>query len=126
MNPVVKAQLAEFSHSNPIDGFEDQDYFEVFSIFSILNGDLNNSVIPFEVHLKGTEFGLDGVAILVQGQLCDDSNDISRNCRQKQQYRFCIFFNQNAVKNSITVILQNLLTVFVVSLMAPWMLKATN
>lgn len=84
MNPVVKAQLAEFSNANQVEGFEEQDYFEVYSIYSVINGDLNNSVMPFDVHLKGSEFGLDGVAILLQGKLCLDPDEVAatidRNC----------------------------------------------
>lgn len=77
MNPVVKAQLSEFSNLNAVDNFEEQDYFEVYSIYSVLNGDLNNNVAPFDVHLKGSEFGLDGVAILVQGNLCSNPDDVA-------------------------------------------------
>lgn len=98
MNPVVKAQLAEFSKSNLIAGFKEEDYFEVYSIFSILNGDLNNSVIPFEVHLKGTEFGLDGVAILVQGQLCLDSEEVAAVVDPNSNVDFVFFQSKRSEK----------------------------
>jgi hypothetical protein len=98
MNPVVKAQLSEFSESNPIDGFEEQDYFEVYSIFSVLNGDLNNNIVPFEAHLKGNEFGIDGVAILVQGNLCADSDDAAAVIDKNSNVNFCFFQSKRSEK----------------------------
>jgi hypothetical protein len=98
MNPVVKAQLSEFSESNPIDGFEEQDYFEVYSIFSILNGDLNYSIVPFDAHLKGTEFGLDGVAILVQGNLCADPDDAAAIIDKNSNVDFGFFQSKRSEK----------------------------
>lgn len=76
MNPVVKAQLAEFQGTNPVQGFKEQDYFEVYSLFAIANGILHESVDPFDLHLKGEEFGLDGVGVLVQGESCSDSDEV--------------------------------------------------
>lgn len=77
MNPVVSAQLNEFKKTNPNIFNRDSEYFEVFSIFSIENGLLAENVDPFDVHLKGDEFGVDGIAILVQGTLCKDTDDVA-------------------------------------------------
>ncbi|MFT5322935.1 MAG: hypothetical protein ACI8P0_000780 [Planctomycetaceae bacterium] len=85
MNPVVKAQLSEFSSSNPVDGFKEQDYFEVYSIFSTANGILHESVDPFDLHLKGDEFGLDGVGVLVQGENCPDADTAAAAITDKKE-----------------------------------------
>lgn len=77
MNPVVTAQLGEFKKNNPGVFHRDSDYFEVFSIFSVENGILGENVDPFDVHLKGEEFGVDGIAILIQGVLCKDSDEVA-------------------------------------------------
>lgn len=98
MNPVVKAQLSEFSRINPMEGFEQQDYFEVYSIYSVLNGDLNNSVAPFDVHLKGSEFGLDGVATLVQGNLCLNSDDVAVAIDRNSSVDFVFFQSKRSEK----------------------------
>jgi hypothetical protein len=76
MNPVVNAQMKAFEKTNPEAKLKDYELFEVFSIFSICNGILTNNVDPFAIHLKGDEFGLDGVAIIVQGDLCRNSDDV--------------------------------------------------
>ncbi len=76
MNPVVSAQMKAFVGANPNTGLEENELFEVFSIFAVCNGILTNNIDPFAVHLRGDEFGLDGVAILVQGELCRTSDDI--------------------------------------------------
>lgn len=76
MNPVVNAQMKAFETANPNTGLEESELFEVFSIFSVCNGILTNNIDPFAVHLKGNEFGLDGVAIIVQGELCRTSDDV--------------------------------------------------
>jgi len=74
MNPVVKAQLEQFKNINPVEGFTESEYFEVHSIFSIMNGYLNDNIDPFEMHLKGNEFGIDGCGITVQGELIADDD----------------------------------------------------
>lgn len=69
MNPVVKAQMAEYAHSNAINDLPISAQFEIYSIFATLNGFLGESVDAYDVHLAGEEFGVDGIAILVQGEL---------------------------------------------------------
>ncbi len=76
MNPVVKAQLKAFAKANPDCKLNDEGLFEVFSIYSVVNGILTENIDPFSAHLKGNEFGLDGVAILVQGEICTNSDDV--------------------------------------------------
>lgn len=75
MNPIVKAQLKQFSEMNPNEKLNETDLFEVMSIFSIENGILGENIDPFRAHLKGSEFGIDGIAISIQGTLCVDSDD---------------------------------------------------
>lgn len=77
MNPVVKAQMAAFSNANEACAIlKDYEIFEVYSIFSVCNGRLSNNLDPFSLHLKGDEFGIDGIGILVDGELCIDSDEI--------------------------------------------------
>jgi hypothetical protein len=77
MNPVVKAQLKAFERANPGSGLNEPSLFEVFSIFAVCNGILTDNVNPFLVHLSGDEFGLDGVAVMIQGELCRNSDDVA-------------------------------------------------
>lgn len=65
MNPIVKAQLNTFKKMNPNENLDEPNLFEVMSIFSIENGTLGENLDPFRVHLKGDEFGIDGVAISI-------------------------------------------------------------
>lgn len=75
MNPIVRAQLNEFKNANPNEGGDDSDFFEVMSIFAIENGVLGENIDPFRAHLKGKEFGIDGIAISLQGTLCADADE---------------------------------------------------
>lgn len=68
MNPVISAQLREFSKSHSIADVAPETRFELYSIFSILTGLLGENIDPHDVHLTGNEFGLDGIAILIQGE----------------------------------------------------------
>ncbi|ETI62838.1 hypothetical protein C100_15955 [Sphingobium sp. C100] len=77
MNPIIKAQLNEFKKSNPDHAGDEADNFEVMSLFAVENGILGENIDPFKAHLKGHEFGLDGIAILIQGELCTDSDEAS-------------------------------------------------
>lgn len=76
MNPVIKAQLSEFTRSNGGELTSESEYFEVFSIFAVENGMLGNNIAPFRAHLRGDEFGVDGIATLVQGSLCVDADEV--------------------------------------------------
>lgn len=75
MNPVVKAQMNEYVISNALTELPTSTQFEIYSIFSTLNGLLGESVEAYDVHLAGEEFGLDGVAILIQGELVKNRAD---------------------------------------------------
>ena len=75
MNPVVRAQLKAFVRANPKPQAKESELFEIFSIFAICNGYLTDNIDPFTVHLEGTDFGIDGVAIMVQGILCQNTDE---------------------------------------------------
>lgn len=87
MNPVVQAQLKKFSESNPSLNYSASDFFEVFSIYSIANGMMTDDIDPFKAHLRGDEFGIDGVTILVQGELCTDSDEVAEVLASGKNHR---------------------------------------
>lgn len=69
MNPVIRAQLREFAKANVIVGETQENQFEIYSIFAVLSGLLGESIDAYDVHLIGDEFGIDGVAIVIQGEI---------------------------------------------------------
>ncbi|MBB3995536.1 hypothetical protein GGR95_003193 [Sulfitobacter undariae] len=75
MNPIVRAQLTDFKNANAHEEGDDSDFFEVMSIFAVENGILGENIDPFRAHLKGEEFGIDGIAISIQGTLCVDADE---------------------------------------------------
>ena len=75
MNPVIQAQVREFALAYSLTERTEANQFEAYSIFSILNGLHGEAIDPVQVHLNGDEFGLDGIAILVQGELVRDSHE---------------------------------------------------
>lgn len=75
MNPIVRAQLNDFKNANSNETGSDSDFFEVMSIFAVENGILGENIEPFRAHLKGSEFGIDGIAISIQGTLCVDADE---------------------------------------------------
>lgn len=85
MHPVVRAQLDEFSANYPDEPLSQSDFFEIYSIHSIENGLLGHDIDPFKVRLGNPEFGIDGISILLQGDLCldidqvDDALSVGRN-----------------------------------------------
>ena len=69
MNPVIRAQLRDFAKSNSLEAETQENQFEIYSVFAILTGLLGESIEAYDVHLKGNEFGVDGIAVIVQGEL---------------------------------------------------------
>lgn len=52
-----------------IVGETQENQFEIYSIFAVLSGLLGESIDAYDVHLIGDEFGIDGVAIVIQGEI---------------------------------------------------------
>lgn len=75
LNPVNQAQMKEFASKFDLTGYSESDQFELYSIYSVINGGSGENIEPFDAHLTGTEFGLDGVAIVVQGNLVTDADE---------------------------------------------------
>lgn len=100
LNPVVRAQLKAFEKSNPDTGLNESELFEVFSIFSITNGILTDNIDPFAAHLKGKEFGIDGISIIIQGELCINSDEVatSLNSGKNHLVEFNIFQSKTSEK----------------------------
>lgn len=92
MNPVVRAQLTEFREKYKEITLSETDFFEVMSIFAVENGLLSENVDPFDIHLAGTEFGIDGIGILIQGNVCKDTdeaiNELSRGKNHHCEFHF--------------------------------------
>ena len=75
MNPVIRAQLREFANANAIVGETQEKQFEIYSIFAVLSGLLGESVDAYDVHLVGDEFGVDGIAIVIQGEIVKNRHE---------------------------------------------------
>lgn len=75
MHPVIKAQCQQFKNNESLHHMSDADVFEAYSIYSVISGQLGHGIDPLLAHLKGKEFGLDGVAIIIQGELITDTDE---------------------------------------------------
>jgi len=101
MNPIVKAQLATFKEKHPNENLSDSDFFEVMSIFSLENGILGENIDPFKAHLKGSEFGIDGVAISIQGTLCTDIDEAAEVLSSGKNHTSDFHFFQSKTSDSL-------------------------
>ncbi|MBV1833973.1 AIPR family protein [Novacetimonas pomaceti] len=75
MHPVIKAQCQQFKANESLYHMSETEVFEAYTIYSIISGKLGYGVNPLDVHLKGDEFGLDGVAVIIQGELVKDTDE---------------------------------------------------
>lgn len=94
MNPVNRAQMKEFSEAFGLSEKSESDQFELYSIYSIINGGSGENIEPFDAHLVGTEFGLDGVAIIVQGDLVRDADEASAALEEIKNPQIDFYFFQ--------------------------------
>lgn len=101
MNPIIKAQLKQFSEMNPNEMLSETNLFEVMSIFSIENGVLGENIDPFRAHLKGSEFGIDGIAISIQGTLCVDSDEANAVLSSGKNHSSEFHFYQSKTSSSL-------------------------
>jgi hypothetical protein len=100
LNPIIKAQLKEFNISNPGYCKDDSESFEVMSIFAIENGVLGENADPFKIHLKGNEFGIDGIAINIQGEICIDADEAESVLSTGKNHQTEFHFFQSKTSNN--------------------------
>ena len=77
MHPVITTQLKEFLDTHSDESFKQSEFFEVLSIHSIENGLMGLNIDPFDAHLEASEFGIDGIAIILQGDLCTNADQVA-------------------------------------------------
>jgi hypothetical protein len=100
LNPVVKAQVKDFVTTNAITSISESEQFEIYSIYAVLNGALGESVEPLDVHLAGSEFGVDGVAILVQGRLITNTAEAEEAILEIRSPEIDFYFFQSKTGTS--------------------------
>lgn len=100
MNPVNQAQMNGFAEQFGLSNRSESDKFELYSIFSILSGGSGENVDPFSAHLVSTEFGLDGVAIIVQGTLVVDVDEAANILDQIKNPQIDFYFFQSKTSSS--------------------------
>ncbi|WP_114393499.1 AIPR family protein [Oleisolibacter albus] len=100
MNPVIKAQVAEFTAREDLGDHPENEAFEIYSAYSVLNGGLGESVDAVEAHLKGDEFGIDAVAIIVQGRLVTDTTDVEQAIQDIRSPEIDFYFFQSKTGTS--------------------------
>ncbi|MEC3911021.1 AIPR family protein [Sphingobium sp. CR2-8] len=100
MNPVIKAQVLDFAATEDIEHRAESEIFEIYSVYSILNGGLGESVDAADVHLSGNEFGVDGVAIIVQGRLVADTTDAEQAIQDIKNPEIDFYFFQSKTGTS--------------------------
>ncbi len=100
MNPVNQAQVKEFSKEFDLVKKSESDQFELYSIYSIINGGSGENIDPFDAHLSGTEFGLDGVAIIVQGNLVTDADEAATAVAETKNPQIDFYFFQSKTSPS--------------------------
>jgi hypothetical protein len=100
MNPVIKAQVAEFTATEDLGEHPENEAFEIYSAYSVLNGGLGESVDAVEAHLKGEEFGIDAVAIIVQGRLVTDTTDAEQAIQDIRSPEIDFYFFQSKTGTS--------------------------
>ncbi len=100
MNPVNQAQVKGFAETYDLKSESLSDQFELYSIYSILNGGSGENVDPFEAHLASTEFGLDGVAIIIQGNLVSDLDEAASILDEVNNPQIDFYFFQSKTSAS--------------------------
>lgn len=76
VHPVIKAQCGQFAANEALEHMHESEIFEVYTLYSIIAGQLGYGINPLQAHLRGDEFGLDGVAVIVQGEIVTDTDEI--------------------------------------------------
>lgn len=85
INAIIAALLKEFSETQHLSALAESEQFEHFVNYAILSDLYAGEFNPIDISTGTHEFGLDGLAIIVNGVLVDDSDEIDE-LRQKNKY----------------------------------------
>ena len=89
-----------FAESFDLNTKSEGDQFELYSIYSVLNGGSGENINPFDAHLEGCEFGLDGVAIVIQGTLITDADEAASILEDIRNAEIDFYFFQAKTSSS--------------------------
>ena len=85
INAIIAALLKEFSEEQSISELPESEQFEHFVNYAVLTDIYSGEFNPLEISTGTQEFGLDGLAIIVNGVLVDDADEVDE-LRQKNKY----------------------------------------
>lgn len=100
MNPIITAQMTEFAQSYDLAALSPSVLFEKYSIFSVLSRHLAPTEDSTTAHLDSDEFGIDGVAIIVQGKICANLDDLAEVSEGLDNPRIEFHFFQSKTSSS--------------------------
>ena len=100
MNPVNQAQMKGFAEAYDLTDESESDQFELYAIYSILNGGSGENIDPFDSHLGSSEFGLDGVAIVIQGTLVTNLDEAAAALEDIKNAQIDFYFFQTKTSTS--------------------------
>lgn len=100
MNPVIAGQVAAFAEANALTTHTQASQFEIYSIYAIMNGFVGEKLDAYEVHLTGSEFGLDGIAVLVQGEVVKNATEALEKIESIKNPSVEFFFFQSKTATS--------------------------
>lgn len=75
-NPIISAQTKRFADLFNYGSLDEPTLFERYFIYSVLNGKEGLNASEEDFHLPGTEFGIDGVGLVINGVTCTDPTEI--------------------------------------------------
>jgi hypothetical protein len=77
MDRITKQLLTDFLQSQEIDSAGQAEDFELFANFSILSKEYNRTFDPADITIgSGNDTGIDGLAIIVNGYLVEDTEEV--------------------------------------------------
>ena len=89
-NPIIKAQFTKFIENESLSGYGNDTLFEIFSIFCIEQGLLNKNFDYADIHFQGSEFGIDGAAVIVNNEIVTDKSQLSELLPLRTvEFHFC-------------------------------------
>lgn len=88
-NPIISAQLKAFTKFFSYDESRESENFEKYSIFSAINGSEGLKASPEDFHIEGDDFGIDGVGIVVNGEVLNSDVNIENFKKITEAEVFC-------------------------------------
>ncbi len=94
MHPIIGALLKDFAETQSLQDLNENEQFEHFVNYAVVSDIYAGDFNPIDVSTGSVEFGIDGIAVIANGALIDDMDEVDELCERNKYLDVDFVFTQ--------------------------------